>query len=83
MADLAFSQIRHYGESDPSVTLSLLETLAEVAEAVEGDESRRQVLRRHVEEVAASAARSLHSAGKRAEVEQAVKRAREVLSGEG
>ncbi len=80
MADLAFSQIRHYGEQDAEVTLQLLRTLCAIAPAVRYHPDRREVLRRHLEEVRAGMERSIQSPAKRRQVEQQLGVTEEALS---
>jgi uncharacterized membrane protein len=81
MTDLALSSIRHYGESSAPVTLRLLETLREVAAVLPPGSDREEVLRCHLREIAAGAERGISSSAKRAQIEQALRRAEESVLG--
>ena len=45
MADICFGEIRRYGRSSPSITLRLLDVIAETATCVRRDEDRLALLR--------------------------------------
>lgn len=49
--DLAFDQIRHFGGSDPAISVRLLDTIAQMA-AVTRSPAHRETLARHVEQLA-------------------------------
>jgi uncharacterized membrane protein len=59
MLELAFNQIRHYSRSEVTVTLRLLEALAEIAAAT-SDPERHAAIWRHAAMISRSVARNIH-----------------------
>ncbi len=72
LVDGAFSQIRQYASSEVAVTLRLLKTLHEIAQAT-ADPARTQVLWRHAQMIARGAALGIPEPHDRQQINQAVR----------
>ena len=67
MLDLAFNQIRHYSSREVTITLRLLDALAEIAQAT-NDPTRRGAIWQHVAMISRSVDRSIHEPVERAKI---------------
>jgi uncharacterized membrane protein len=79
VTDVALNQIRQYGRSSTSVTIRLLETIAEVAASVHRSEDRAALLR-HARMIARGAGGGLPEDEDRQKVEERFQSANQLLS---
>ena len=82
MADLAFCQIRHYGEGDAEVTLHLVRTLTRLGAVLGHGPGQQAVIKAHLEEIQAGMERGIRSSMKRRQIEQHLDEAFTLLAAE-
>jgi uncharacterized membrane protein len=69
MLDLAFDQIRHYSSSEVTITLRLLDALAEIAQAT-GDPDRHAAIWKHAAMISRNVDRTIHEPLERAKINE-------------
>jgi uncharacterized membrane protein len=81
MLDLAFDQIRHYSNREPTITLRVLELLGEIAQAT-GDPARHAAIWRHTSMISRNVAGQILEPHDRARINQRLREIAAITGGD-